>query len=86
MISVRIRAQALLTVGTILQDVQKLGEIAWSWIVNTIISADVAIVALESGRRTGLAPRLQSDTGNEFPDGKWLDDGNLSIKSDNPSI
>jgi hypothetical protein len=70
----------LATVGTILQDVQKLGEIAWSWIVNTIISADVAIVALESGRRTGLAPRLQSDTGDEFRM-EWLDDGNRSISS-----
>jgi hypothetical protein len=22
----------------------------------------------------GLAPRLQSDTGDEFPDGEWFDD------------
>ena len=77
--------------GTILQDVQELGETAWSWIANAIINADLAIVvsSLVAGSnelRIGLAPRLQSDTGNEFPDGKWLDDGNLSIKSDNPSI
>jgi hypothetical protein len=33
--------------------------------------------------RIELALRLQSDTGDEFPDGEWLDDENHSIKSDN---
>ena len=63
MISVRIRAQALLTVGTILQDVQKLGEIAWSWIANTIINADLTIVMVESGRRIQrVADRIGAET------------------------
>jgi hypothetical protein len=50
-------------VGTILQDVQKLGEIAWSWIANTIINADLAIVVVESGRRIQrVADRIGAET------------------------
>ena len=67
--------------GTSLQAERKLAEaVAGSWIVNTIINVDLAIVEVESGRRIGLAPRLQPDKGDDFRMESG-DDGNRSISS-----
>jgi hypothetical protein len=67
-------------------------EIAWSWIVKTIIKrgpGDCRGRVLAAGSENELRDRVGGETaidmGDEFPDGEWLDDeiARTDLKPDN---